>query len=338
MDVSEYQNNIEKTMRALLVDFLRIYTDYGAVKKFIIINKGLVIPLSWPKNFKLIIDNHIDDSLCSEQFIEPWSKILCCPERLQVFGYVTKDVRNPINSDYRILVGEGGRFYSIDPLNHNEICRIGDTPDSFFKKGMKRFYKFYYKLSEYEIGLSIKLEKKNNLFHTVMSFDMISEFVDAGNIFEIPFKFVHGDTLKFHKKKDSFLETSKINIDLLSNLKCIGSFGPKEFISEGRISLYASKYGCVYAHNDNNGKVIFLAEGYINFLKIGVIPYYKNFTFSLYKKHKPKIPCPKTAYFKRKIYKYSDKDLILLSYLHDNFGCMINDYGYVFPPAEDECI
>ena len=308
------KEKIFESAKAKLVDFLRVYTNFNSLKMFLFLNPHLRVPLVFPEGFELVLTYGVEGY--EEDKLKKYAALLCCPEELTVLGYIKHTVTTVYELEYEtddvvILLGKVGRVYAHTTLFPDQLCRVGDTIDSFLRKGLKRC------LYAYVLCKCLQFEVSDPEIEAITTCAEILAFRDRhlGEKFEL--RWPARENILFHHRKDSFHFVSDPEIkSVLADMCFFASFGLKCFSDGARISLYADCSGKIYGFNDNDpdGNLTFIAESFQVFRFVGVRNFYKHHTFyAAQPKWCQKPLCHFSSRFYLKTARQGDCDLLFLA-------------------------
>lgn len=304
------RRNVKIAGTRALVDLLRVYTDRDLTMKFIARSAGLRVPLVWPQGFFFVIAGILDIEALTEEDVIAWSKLLCCPEKLQLFAYVARGSRSFRQDSPLLLLGEAGRVYAVLPWRKHEIWRVGDNIDSFLKRGLSRMNSFR-DSSTADLVLSDATPDLLEIGSRAQLLNFRSR--NLGRQYHLTWP--KGDTLLFSQARDSFHAADRDVAAELKHMSFFATFGPATYSGAGRVSLYVDKKSRIFAFDDNVGRLMLVAESFTRFLRVGVKPFFKSYVFTAEgyrRRHRPL--CPRSLFFVGKIEYDVAADLLLRTY------------------------
>lgn len=245
-----------------------------------------------------------------------------------MLGYVSKEERDSSKNDVRILLGDGGRVYAASPDVKDEICRVGDCIDSFIEKGLKRYYRFYHKLTEEETGFLVEGVDKTTRY-LIKEYNLFCVRIQDRKL-QFKLSWPPGAVITFHNNRDPFLNLKSPEDEFITRLPCIGSVENTGYIEEP-ISIYGDRNSNVYGYVERTGQIVYLAPYYENFLKIGLRPFFKSYVYGSHNNYVCAPMCPYSIKFYQKLAPYALCDLVLEEFINGVRPKSYSDQEHLYP-------
>lgn len=236
-------------------------------------------------------------------------------------AFVTDGGRERRPDDPLILLGEGGRVYAVDLREPQKICRVGDTLDGFFKRGLRRWMPIYARIGEF--AFSALTPEAEGFFALRDRKDLI-RFADEARAkgLVLKMRWPDGDTLAFDCQAAEVVVCPAPRFrDQVRRMVCFATVGPANFGGAARCLLYVDEAGQIFMFDDMAVRLHLVADDVVSFARIGVKEFYKTYTFCAdAREWRPRPICPHTSTFHAKVALDAANDLLLSMYRQRMYG------------------
>uniref|UniRef100_A0AAU7E166 M25.2 n=1 Tax=Lemniscomys rat herpesvirus TaxID=3141920 RepID=A0AAU7E166_9VIRU len=239
------------------------------------------IPLPFPverRYFLILCESR--DLFASECDTERLSRRLCCPDALEVIGFL--DVDGTVRSGDRqiVLMGRCGAIYVYNPAPDDGLYRLSEDIWGFVSRGLKRFDAIY---EDPRMPLVVRdVDPRLRCLRTRR--DLLRYAEDAsGSVYEMlwPARY----TLTFGAP-DVAADTSELlsetQAELAASLRLLafGHFGSEDAEPAERHALYVSGDGGVYGFRREEYRLLKLGSSFPAFLRMGPVKFFTNHRIS----------------------------------------------------------
>nr|APO38400.1 tegument protein vICA [Human betaherpesvirus 6A] len=255
---------------------------------------GLTIQFNWPKSRCLVIS-----TLCKIPFPtrsaaelqEMCSLLLCCPERLQLLGYVSvwgEETCDVCLTKTLVFAGEEEKFYGLDFVNET-LYLLAETTERFAVLGLRRYDPVYREkdirfLTKIDDVLQSLIDAQDNLwkFATIV-------YKNSGRHYIMKSCLENNDGVfvLFLTRKEDFPSRMEWNFfsDVYESMpyhgQVIGSIG-KTLLYPKTMFVMMDLSGAIYGIDTIGtgiGSCVKIADDFESFLRQGIVRGYRRYKF-----------------------------------------------------------
>ncbi|AWV68115.1 m25.1 protein [Murid betaherpesvirus 1] len=256
-------------------DFVRAVNNPDLCREFVKIRKGWRMPLTWPKNYTLWLETEAELRMPVGEISRLSQEYLCCPEDLIVLGGVRRSTDDSNkNEDLGVLfAGEEGRVYIYAPDVDDAIYLVGDSPEGFIKRGLRRFYPIYREIETdgCSAGVTEYLERLTK--STALSIAKFSATY-PGTVFSLPWP--TGAYIKTIPPRRRKFVTVRGSDTMVYFAAVIGRYLEPVF---REVLLAVNEKGAIFSYNPWDDEITKICEGVMQLFTLGLRGIKKNYRF-----------------------------------------------------------
>ncbi|ACE95371.1 m25.1 [Muromegalovirus WP15B] len=255
-------------------DFARAVNNPDLCREFVKIRKGWRMPLTWPKNYTLWLETEAELRMPVGEISRLSQEYLCCPEDLIVLGGVRRSTGDNKNEDLGVLfAGEEGRVYIYAPDVDDAIYLVGDSPEGFIKRGLRRFYPIYREIETdgCSAGVTEYLERLTK--STALSIAKFSATY-PGTVFSLPWP--TGAYIKTIPPRRRKFVTGRGSDTMVYFAAVIGRYLDPVF---REVLLAVNEKGAIFSYNPWDDEITKICEGVMQLFTLGLRGIKKNYRF-----------------------------------------------------------